>query len=257
MKSLEESVTIAMDGTDPELFPYLPYILQDLWEIGAVAETIITAIKRHFEGFADLKILDLGCGKGAVSIKLAKEFNCQCYGIDAILEFIDFAREKAKEWDVHHLCNFEYYDIRTKIDELENFDVIILGSIGWVFGNYQQTMSILKKHLTEEGVVILDDGYLPDDSTFKHDQVIEKLQLTEQIENAGMVLIDEIINENEIMISSDVHIFEKVSQRCLELMEKYPDKKSLFEDYIKQQEVENKVLEEEVICSTMVLKKSS
>lgn len=34
-KTIEESVVQAMDGTDAELFPFLPYILQDLWEIGA------------------------------------------------------------------------------------------------------------------------------------------------------------------------------------------------------------------------------
>jgi len=31
IKSIEESVVTAMDGTSDELFPFLPYILQDLW----------------------------------------------------------------------------------------------------------------------------------------------------------------------------------------------------------------------------------
>jgi hypothetical protein len=35
MKSLEESVKAAMDVTDKELLPYLPYILQDFWEMGS------------------------------------------------------------------------------------------------------------------------------------------------------------------------------------------------------------------------------
>jgi len=255
MKSLEESVTIAMDGTDAELFPYLPYILQDLWEIGAVPELIIEAVEKHQSDYSNLNILDLGCGKGAVSIKMAKELQCQCFGIDGLSEFIKIADEKAKEWQVNHLCKFECNDIRIRINELKKYDVILLGSIGPVFGNYYQTMSILKDHLTEVGIIILDDGYVPENSNFKHPQIGNKSQLIKQLENAGVVLVDELIIDNETIESSDEIIFEQLSQRCHELMHKYPDKKSIFEKYIKEQEEENNVLENELICSTMVLKK--
>ncbi len=44
MKSIEESVVTAMDGTDIELFHFLPYILQDLWEIGADPDVIISLL---------------------------------------------------------------------------------------------------------------------------------------------------------------------------------------------------------------------
>ncbi|MBU4451076.1 MAG: methyltransferase domain-containing protein, partial [Actinobacteria bacterium] len=91
MKTLEESVVTAMDGSDSGLFPFSPYILQDLWEIGASPEVIIELVRKHTNNYYSLSILDLGCGKGAVSIKLAKEFNCTCLGIDAIKEFINEA----------------------------------------------------------------------------------------------------------------------------------------------------------------------
>ncbi len=48
MKTLDESVVTAMDGSDKELFSYLPYILQDLWEIGADPDAIINLIGRYF-----------------------------------------------------------------------------------------------------------------------------------------------------------------------------------------------------------------
>jgi hypothetical protein len=63
MKSIEESVVIAMDGTDKELFPYLPYILQDIWEIRADPEIVIRLIERHIINHDRLKIPDLGCEK--------------------------------------------------------------------------------------------------------------------------------------------------------------------------------------------------
>ncbi len=65
LNTIEESVVIAMDGSDIELFPFLPYILQDVWEIGADPEAIKKLIKKHCNNLAELKVLDLGCGKGA------------------------------------------------------------------------------------------------------------------------------------------------------------------------------------------------
>ena len=58
-----------MKESHPNLYPYLSYILQDRWEIGSEPQTIIHIIEKHFKNYADLKILDLGCGKGAVSIR--------------------------------------------------------------------------------------------------------------------------------------------------------------------------------------------
>ncbi|MBU4450784.1 MAG: hypothetical protein KKE35_05770 [Actinobacteria bacterium] len=61
MKSLEESVVTAMDGTDSGLFPFLPYILQELWEIGASPEVIIRLVRKHTNNYSSLSMLDLGC----------------------------------------------------------------------------------------------------------------------------------------------------------------------------------------------------
>ena len=44
-------------------------------------------------------------------------------------------------------------------------------------------------------------------------------------------------------------------RRCWELMEQYPEKKTLFEDYTKKQEEEVDVLVHKTVCATMILKK--
>lgn len=46
-RTVEESVVLAMDGTDASLYPYLPYILQDIWQIGASPDLIIQVLRRR------------------------------------------------------------------------------------------------------------------------------------------------------------------------------------------------------------------
>lgn len=252
MKSLEESVVTAMDGTSTEIFPFLPYILQDFWEIGASPLNIIALIKKHMSGFSNLKVLDLGCGKGAVSVKIAEKFKCRCHGIDAIKEFIEEATQKAEEYNVASICKFEIADIRERIKELPGYDVIILGAIGPVFGNYYDTMITLLPHLNINGIVIIDDAYIDDSSTFDHPLILKRTVLINQLQEAGMTLVDETeVNEPEEYDKE----YDYVQQRCRELMQKYPEKIQLFEDYIKKQREEYDILENKVICPTMVIKR--
>lgn len=254
-KTIEESVVTAMDGADSNLFPYLPYILQDLWEIGSSPEVIIELIRKHTNDYSSLKILDLGCGKGAVSIKIAKEFKCYCHGIDAVKEFIYEAQNKTKEYNVEEHCHFERGDIRTRISDLKDYNIIILGSIGPVFGDYYSTLSTLSKCLKQNGLIIIDDGYVEDGSNYSHPLMEKRSMILKQISDVGMKLMDEvIINQDEIKESDD-YIFENIKRRCQELIIKHPDESSLFINYIKKQEEENEVLETKVICSTMLIGK--
>jgi ubiquinone/menaquinone biosynthesis C-methylase UbiE len=255
MKTIEESVVIAMDGSDKELFPYLPYILQDLWEIGADPDAIIKLINKHYSNYAELKVLDLGCGKGAVSIKVSKTLGCNCYGIDAIPEFIVLAQQKALEFKVEHLCTFETGDIREKVKELSGYDIIILGAIGPVFGDYYTTLTTLSRCINKNGIFIIDDGYIENNSYYSHPLIQKQNSILQQIDLAGMQLLENDIIKQDNIKESDDFIFENLKKRCDELIDKYPDKKELFINYIQKQVEENDVLENKVICSTMVISK--
>lgn len=229
---MEESIILAMDGSDTGLIPFLPYILQDFWEIGTVSGTMIDLVRKHTQNYSDLKVLDLACGKGAVSVKIAQEFKCKCLGIDAIKEFIDEANRKANEHGVSHLCRFETGDIRERVKRLHGFNVIILGSIGPVFGDYSQTLASLKECVKDNGIIIIDDGYIANDSDYVHPLVQKQDAVYRQISDSGMNLIDEVIFDKDNIKSSDDAIYECLKKRCHELIEKFPEKADLFKNYI-------------------------
>lgn len=255
MKTVKESVVVAMDGSDPEIFSYLPYLLQDLWQMGADPKVIVKLIYKHTNIYHRLKVLDLGCGKGAVSVKVAKEFGCTCLGIDAVKEFIKEAKEKAKQWGVNHLCQFRVGDIRKRIKKLKGFDIIILGAIGPVLGNYYKTFEILSGCLAEGGSVIVDDGYLEDKSDSSHPLVQKQKDILLQIKKSGMKLIDEVIIGKNQIKETEERIFKSLYRRCLELIEKHPDRAGLFRNYLQKQKEEKEALATKITCSTMVIQR--
>ena len=254
-KTIEESIITAMDGTDTALVKYLPYILQDFWEIGSSPEEIIKIIRKYKTNYSDLDVLDLGSGKGAVSIKISSELKCKCFGIDAIDDFVIFSNNKVQELSVNNICAFETNDMRTRIKALKKYDIIILAATGPVFGNYYETLLQLTPHLNKDSLIIIDDAYVEDNCKKNYPNLFRKCDLINQINNAGMKLIDEITNDEIPGVSEGYrNEFENIQKRCIELVEKYPNDKKLFLDYVEKQKEEYEILENEITPVIMVIK---
>jgi cyclopropane fatty-acyl-phospholipid synthase-like methyltransferase len=242
-----------LDGTSTAILPYLPAILQDAWEFGTSAETVLRLVRRNLPGQAGLRVLDLGCGKGAVAVTLARELGCRCLGIDAVAAFIDVARDKAREFRVASRCRFSQGDIRERVRALGRFDVIVLGAIGPVFGDCRATLDTLAPHLRRGGLVVVDDGYLPDDSAREYPQVLKRGEQLRQIAAAGMRLVDEWVFDRDELRRMNATLFRDLEKRCRELMDLHPEKKELFADYIRRQVEENDVLENRIVCAVLVI----
>lgn len=57
-------------------------------------------------------VLDVGCGKGAVAIEVARRIGCRVVGIDGFDPFIEAARARADRLGVAERCRFEVGDAR-------------------------------------------------------------------------------------------------------------------------------------------------
>lgn len=258
MEDLRKSVLTSLDGKNDDLYPYLPYLLQDLWEMGTSAEIIINLVKKHrINHSRDVKVLDLGCGKGAISINLAKTFGFHVHGIDGMPEFIKDANMWTEKYDVSHLCRFEIGDIRLLVNQLEGYDIIILGSIGPVFGNIEETLRKAMQCLRKNGIVILDDGYIPEDSKIKLRHYPTRSEALIQIQNSHFDIIEEHMIDQNYIKESNAAIFESIHHRVMELKSRYPKKSYLFEQYLKTQEEENDILENYIRCVTWLLRKDN
>jgi hypothetical protein len=56
--AVEESISFAMECDGVDLVQYLPYILQDFWELGTPAAEIIKIIRKHKHNYAGLNVLE-------------------------------------------------------------------------------------------------------------------------------------------------------------------------------------------------------
>ena len=92
MTTLETKLAESLSSSSTELIPYLPYLLQDLFELGSSTNDMLQIIQQHLPNPQKLKVLDLACGKGAVSICLASSLKCQVKGIDLVPDFIEVAK---------------------------------------------------------------------------------------------------------------------------------------------------------------------
>lgn len=256
METLEKSIIISLDGNNDDLFPYLPYLLQDLWEIGSNPDVIINLLqKQQFAPDPHFHVLDLGCGKGAISVRLAHKFGFQIHGIDGMPAFIAEGQQQAQKYQVSEHCQFEVGDIRQQVKKLKNYDLIILGSIGPVLGDVETTLQQVKLCLKPTGYIILDDGYVPDANQANAPHYPTRTAVLTQIQRAGLKIVAEYYNERSDIVESDTYIFKKIKQRAEELKQQHPEKADLFDAYVKAQAEENSILENQIKCVTWLLQR--
>ncbi len=251
MSNVEEKLAKSLTAESVELISYLPYLLQDLWELGSSPKVIIDLILKHIPVSEKTRVLDLACGKGAVSIQVARALGCKVKGIDIIPEFINYADQKAQEYGVENLCEFKVRDINEAVAVNKGYDIVILGAAGDVLGNPEETIKKLKSTVKSGGYILIDDAYGNDISDVRYPSRNEWLLF---FQNAGVKLLDERFNEVDEITNINDEQQPLIAKRADELKVKHPDKAHLFDSYVKSQQAECDELENELTVVTMLLK---
>ncbi|MEQ8189167.1 MAG: class I SAM-dependent methyltransferase [Candidatus Eremiobacterota bacterium] len=254
MFDIEEKLARSLTAESTNLIPYLPYLLQDLWELGSMATEISDIITGHINISEKTSILDLACGKGAVSIHLAKSFGCNVKGIDFMQDFIDCGKQKSRELLIDDICTFEIDDINETVKKERNYDIVILGAAGDVLGLPDETITKLKYTIKSDGYIIIDDAFVPVDSKIEY---YTKDDWIKFFKKNDVKLIEEKIFDKEELAKINQYNQEKITNRANELSCMYPEKAELFEGYVKSQQDECNILEEGMIAVTWLLQKNN
>ena len=261
-KTTEEKLAGSLTAETTELIPFLPYLLQDFWELGSDPNAMAGLIKKHVGLSADTTLLDLACGKGAVSVKAAQKLQVRVKGVDLLPEFIEFAKQKAREYGVANLCDFAVGDVNEAVATEKDYDIVVLGAVGNVLGNPRETLGKLKRTVKTGGHILIDESYLkddgkPEDIRYDNYEYLTEKQWAALFAESGLELV-ETVSASELESSENldgVSAMAAITQRANELTEKHPDKKAMFEGYIRSQQNEYNDLDNTLESVVWILRK--
>lgn len=245
--------------TNERMLPYLPYLLQDLWAMGCSLNQIISVVSSLKLPSQNTKVLDLGCGKGAVTINLALKFGFSVTGVDAMQVFLDEANEKSIEYNVSHLCNFIKADINDFIKSPHNFSIVILASLGGILGTYNETISKIRTQVKSGGYIVIDDGYLKEGiklerKGYEHYRTHHKAIM--ELSAFGDKIINEI-NTSQINSTINNEYSKLIKKRGEELIKEKPELYDLINTYVENQFVECEVIEKYLEGALWLIQKKS
>ena len=255
---VDEKRARSLTAETVDLLPFLPYLLQDLWELGSSPRDMVALMTKHMDLSPDTNVLDLACGKGAVSVNIAKELGINVYGFDLTHEFIEYATQKAKELHVCDLCHFVCGDINKVVVSESGYDCVIFGAVGNVLGDPRETLLKLAGTIKPGGYIIIDEAYLPDDGNnenieYKNYDYLYRSQWLQLFADSGLTLVEELHSTEEHDFDHDNRV---IAQRANELIARHPEKRAMFEGYIQSQLNECADLENNVSAVTWILQKT-
>ncbi|MEQ9165997.1 MAG: methyltransferase domain-containing protein [Fulvivirga sp.] len=239
----------SLDLTSEELENYIPDLLNGLWELGSMPQYFVELTARNNLGKGK-RIIDLGCGKGAVLIELAQQFDIKGVGVDIFPDFIKEANIFANRFSVSEKVEFKTEDILEAIRTKAKFDIIIYGYDSEILGNLANSLSELTNCLKEDGHIMLEFMFAGKPTK---DMVTDK-EMISIINKAGYHILDRIDWNRETLKQTNSRNTEIIKENVKRLVTQNPSKEEIFNEYLQNQIDECEELENDFFCATILLK---
>ena len=258
-KDLDQVLADSMEVRKDTL-PYLPELLVDLWALGSSPDLAVEMLRPLKLPKLATRVLDLGCGKGAVAVTLAKELGFTALGIDANKAFLQEAKDKAEEFQVADRCQFQFGDIREAVRSCKDFDIVIYASLGGILGSFDGIIEKLRATVKSGGYILVDDGFLKGNYRVKrpgyghyapYDQTLAQLTIH------GDRLVQERILSDEYSNSINYGYLEAIKRRGQEVINRRPHLDKFITEYIDNQEIDCKFLNQHITGAIWLLQKKN
>ncbi|MBI4831969.1 MAG: class I SAM-dependent methyltransferase [Candidatus Lindowbacteria bacterium] len=227
--------------------------------LGSSPEVIVNMLRPLNLTGRTTRVLDLGCGKGAVAITLAKELGLRVFGADLFLPFVREAGERAKESGVADRCRFACCDLCDTVLKAKHFDVVIYAAVGNVLGSLDQCVKHLRQCVRPGGYMIIDDGFAKGEKSVNkpgyeyiptHDEALRHLTA------CGDVLLQEVIVPQDEIKAYNRRNNEVIQKRAEMLARLHPEEADLLAQYVKRQIEECEILETQVVGAVWLLQRT-
>lgn len=239
----------SLDLTTDVLEKYIPELLKGLWELGSVPEYVIELMARNNLG-THMQILDLGCGKGAVLVKVAQQFDIKALGVDIVPDFIEEANLYANTWGVSDKVEFKTEDILETLKATTSQDLVIYGYDSEILGDLKTTLSQLAKCMKADGYIILEYMF----SDLMTDTMVSNNDMKDILDQSGYRILDRIDWNKEKLKQTNKENTIIIKENVQRLIAQYPDEKEAFKEYLQNQIDECEELENKYTCTTLLLR---
>lgn len=244
--------------TTPELLPFIPELLADIWVLGSSPDHIVDLLRSLELPRDSTRVLELGCGKGAVAITVAQQLGFRVYGIDLFEPFIREARKRAGKLGVDPLCRFACSDMHDTIRKARGFDVVVYAAVGGLLGTFDECVGKLRRCARPGGYMIIDDGFLSSEEKIKrpgYEHYVSHDETLRQLTAHGDALLREIIVPTEEMQKYNKRSTELIRQAAKGLSNRHPELAEAFTEYVEGQEQECEILETRITGTIWLLKR--
>jgi SAM-dependent methyltransferase len=207
-------------------------------------------------------VVDLGCGKGALSLVLAAELGYRVTGFDLFEPFLQDAVSSARAAGVDHLCSFEMADIRRRSQDGAAFDVAVFAAVGaGLYGDYSDCIAALRRWTRPGGYIVIGDGFLrqaiPQGDKFPgygyyecHDEAMR--QLTAH----GDVMVREILISPDEIAEQSVRDLASIRRAVQRLAQAHAPHREQLEQFLASQEMEYTFLNEHTTEAIWLLRRA-
>ena len=260
MSALSDEALAAFFQVDPTILHLVPDLLADVWALGSDPEQIVRQLQAA--GLAPAaRVLDLGCGKGAVSLAVAEAFAATVDGSDAFAPFVADAARRAEAVGLGQACRFRCEDLSTTAATARDYDAVLYISVGSVFGGPRDTVAALRRTIRPGGLIVLDDGYRVSDD----DDVAFlgcKYMLSRHATIAGITAFGDRLVGERLILPEDLSaqnraIMDVIEARADTLATRFPQHASALATYVARERAECEALDNRVQCVTWVIERAS
>jgi 2-polyprenyl-3-methyl-5-hydroxy-6-metoxy-1,4-benzoquinol methylase len=255
---MDDAELAAYFQVEPEILGLVPELLQDLEALGSDPELIVAWLDEAGVRGPEARVLDLGCGKGAVSVAVAEGLGCRVHGVDAFSPFVEAARRRAAVGGVGELCTFVVGDLRDTVSRGGDYDAVLLVSVG-VLGSPEAMVRGCRACARPGGVMILEEACLREPGRVEfpgYGNVATHAETVRQLTRHGDELIRERRTSLAEMQAQDRRFTAAIERRATELAARYPEHAAAFRAFVDKELRECELLESALECATWMLRRA-
>lgn len=257
MADMRNEELAAYFGLSVRLLPHLDELLVDFDELGSDPGLVTGWLGERGLG-AGSRILDLGCGKGAVALGLARDLGCGVTGIDAYPPFIEEAQRRAAALGVAGRCLFRAGDIRLEAEKEAGYDAVLLLAVGSLFGSLKATVGALRRTVRPGGFMVIDDAYLlgqPVNFPGYHVLLDRGQTLAELGSHGDEVLVEKLVSRAESEAQNRLYQ-ARIEERGRSLALRRPDLAPDVAAYVEKERRECEIIEGDIQSAVWLLRRS-